>query len=378
MRTIALTVLLLISIPTFTQVNFQVRKFDFVQADSVTLLVDHPNGNEVLRIFANELPGGQLQRGMIRERGDKVEFPVGERFFCMDGTELITESYNQSRQKADVQALRLRRYLLNKSRMSKTDELVDSLHGLAAPLWRRWDNRFLVHPACQNVDIYQNKVLLASERKASVHLQAFSQTNRIPVLNQSLPLKPGLSLAGEPWLKPLIATQDVWLIQSWWQQGFNKPEAWLTAVDSAGTVLWEEKANGKLVNHFHSLGMALLLRQHELLGQQLEALDSRTGTSLWTSPLFDLYSNDSLLSWSAPAPEAVVALDVAPVLGGAYTAVLMAQETGDKPLLLLLDDRGKLVYRYAVDGPVRLGRLQDRDTGFALVTERGSMLFRPR
>ncbi|MEZ4685163.1 MAG: hypothetical protein R3B47_03600 [Bacteroidia bacterium] len=378
MRTFALIVLLLLCSSAFPQVDFQVRKLDFVHADSIMLLVDHPNGNEVLRVYANSFPNGELQRGLIRERGDKVEFPAGERFFCMDGSDLITESYNQSRQKANVQALRLRRYLLNKSRISKTDELVDSLQGLAAPLWRRWNNQFLVHPACKNVDIHQNTVILGSQRSGAVYLQAFSQNTRLPFLNKSLPPRPGMQLAGEPWLRPLIATPDVWLLQSWWQSGFTKPQAWLTAIDSTGTVLWDEKAKGDLVDHFHPLGLVLLQKEHELLGQQLEAIDSRTGTTIWTSPLFDLYSNDSLLSWSAPAPGHVAVLDVAPVLGGAYTAVIMVQKDGEKPLLLLLDDQGKLVYRYAVDGPVRLGRLQDRDTGFALVTERGSMLFRPK
>lgn len=378
MKTFALIVLLLFSSATYAQVNFQVRALEFTQTDSITQLADHPNGNEVLRLYANEYAGGQLQRGMLRERGDKVAFPPGERFFCMDGSELITESYNQSRQKANVQALRLRRYQLNKSRMNKTGELVDSLNGLAAPLWRRWGQSFLAHPACQNIDIHQDHVLLTNQRNGGINLQAFSQNTRLPFLNKNFPQKPGLQLAGEPWIKPLIASPDVWLIQSWWQSGLSKPQAWLMAIDSTGSLLWEEKAKGELLDHFHPLGLVLSLRENKLLGQQLDAIDSRTGMTLWTSPLYDLYSNDSMLSWSAPSPEEVAALDVAPVLGGAYTAAIMAQEGGKKPLLILLDDQGKQVYRYAIDGSIRFGRLQDRDTGFALVTENESLMFRPR
>jgi hypothetical protein len=378
MKTFALIVLMLLGSIADAQVNFQVRAIEFTQTDSIIQLTDHPNGNEVLRLYANDGTGGQLYRGMIRERGDKVEFPAGERFFCMDGSELITESFNQSRQKAAVQALRIRRYQLNKSRMNKTDELIDSLKGLAAPLWRRWNNDFLAHPACQNLDIHHELVLLTSLRQGGINLQAFYQHGTLPFLNKNLPAKPGLQLAGEPWLKPLIASPDVWLIQSWWQSGLSKPQAWLTAIDSTGRVLWEDKSQGEIVDHFHPLGMVLSLREDKLLGQHLDAMDSRTGLTLWASPLFDVYSNDSLLAWSAPNPEEVLALDVAPVLGGAYTAVLMAQRNGDKPLLILLDDQGKQVYRYAVKGPVRLGRIQDRDAGFALVTERESLMFRPR
>jgi hypothetical protein len=378
MKTFALIVLLLLHSLLFAQVDFQVRSLEFVQADSIIDMVDHPNGNEVLPLFANEAGSGYLQRGMLRERGDRVEFPPGERFFCMDGPELVTESYNQSRKKASVQALRLRRYRLNKSRLSKLDELVDSLRAGVAPPWRRWGSDILVHPACQNVHLYQGNVLLASQRQGLVNVQAFAQSNRLPVFNTMLPAKPGMKLSGEPWIKPLIASPDVWLIQSWWQYGVSKPEAWLTAMDSTGMVLWEKKAKGKLVNHFHPLGLVLSLRENSLFGQQLDAIDSRTGQTLWTSPLFDIYSNDTLLSWSAPSPASVRIVDIAPVLGGAYTAIFIAQAHGKKPLLVLLDDQGKPVYRYALREPTQLGHLQDRDAGFALVTEHESLMFRPR
>ena len=259
------------------------------------------------------------------------------------------------------------------------DERVDSLERNAAPLWRRWDGVFLIHPECQNMDQRQGKTLLAVRREDGINLQAFRNTSQVPVISQMLPIAAPGKQVGNPWVKPLIASPDVWLLTSYWFDEKGNPQNWFTALDTLGNIRWQEAGWGELINHYHPLGMLLGTRQDKLLGIQLEAADSRTGNVIWTLPLFDLYNNDSLFTYASLSPSEVHALDIAPVLGGSYIAVLMAHGQGGKyPLLYVLDDQGKMVYRHAIDGPARHARLQERDTGFALVTEKGSWLFRPR
>lgn len=378
MKYLALIVLLLGVIITQAQVDFQVRYAAFDASDSVALLVDHPNGNEVVRVFANTSRKSYVERGVLRERGDRILFPAGERFFCWDQSSLVTESLNQNRQLASVKALRLKRYQVNKTRLSLRDERIDSLNGLAAPLWRRWNGTFLEHPACQNLDLYQGKTLLTLYRKGAINLQAFKQQELLPFFNQYITVAAPGNLAGEAWVKPLIASPDRWLITSYWHNGSGLPTPWITALDTSGNVVWERASGGEVVPHFHPLGMILIVKENALLGQQLEASDARTGDGLWNQPLFDLYNTDSLFSFTSLNSQTVTVHDVAPVLGGSYTAVLMAHDGGKDPILFLLNDQGTSVYSYRLDQKARMARIQERDAGFALVTESGSWLFRPR
>lgn len=377
--------------------DFQVRIAAFQGADSIYQIVRTAARNEVLRLFATDVPlvsgrGGQansfLQYGFFRENGSRVELARGEYFFAFQHGKVFTENFRET-QSGSHRFVNLKRYGFVKGRIRQEASRYDTLVASLSPKWYYWDGKYILSPMAQDIFIQDSSFFMVrkSDHPRDVLLWHIDGEAGIATLNKLVRLgQKQWAPAFQPktfGLEEVYSTRQHCVVHSLFQYPGKSLGHLFSVFDHAGNMLWETDLGQYLMRPSFSREEIYLLHDHDLLFQQLRCLDAQSGRVKWENSLYELYNNDPKFEFSVLKASEIEIAEMYPVCNEEFIAVVMQRKgienrPGTDPVLFLINRLGRMIYRYEIPAPSRHFTLQPKGEDFHLFTEQSTYQFRTK